>query len=469
VTIDILPDDVLLHIFHFDGLQNLQFRDYELDYEWIWTRDHFRTTTWYIQTWYRLVHVCRRWRSIVFASPNFLHLELVCGPTTRVELTGIWPALPIIIRTVPIVHMPEDYDFNAAIVHVNRVSKMSLHGLSSSQLQRLASAMQEQFPALTHLSLQTVGYSRPAPALPDGFLGGSAPRLRYLELDSIPFPALPNLLLSATDLFGLTLINIPHSGYISPEAIVAALVVLPNLWHLDIEFESPLSRPNQGSRRPQPLTRTALPALTSFFFHGVSEYLEDLVARIDAPLLNSIKITLFHQLIFDIPQFALFMVRTPIFQTFNNDALLDLELNDVRFEQLGHQYSEFKLKISCGKLDWQLSSLAQVLTFFPSLYMVEHLSILDFTISFSSKDIESVQWLEIFQQFTAVKHLSAPRGFLESIALFLQELVEERVLDALPALERLSLIGLRSSGPAQEAIGKFVAARELSGHPVAID
>jgi hypothetical protein len=81
----------------------------------------------------------------------------------------------------------------------------------------------------------------------------------------------------------------------------------------------------------------------------------------------------------------------------------------------------------------------------------------------------STQWLEVFQQFTAVKHLYAPKECAESIALDLQELVGERVTDVLPALESLSLEGLKSSGPIQEAIGKFVAARELSGHPVAVD
>lgn len=45
------------------------------------------------------------------------------------------------------------------------------------------------------------------------FLGGSAPpRLRELW---IPFPGLPNLLSSATDLVALHLLNIPHFGYIS--------------------------------------------------------------------------------------------------------------------------------------------------------------------------------------------------------------------------------------------------------------
>jgi hypothetical protein len=202
VEINIIPDDVLLHIFHFIRIS-----------------PNGSSITAPGSWWIGLVHVCRKWRSVIFASPNFLDLTLVCFLWTRVELTRVWPPFPIIIETVDGV-IPEDYDFNAAIVHPNRVRSITLpYFESSSQLQRLASAMQEPFPALTLLTLGFgVHRNRPnlAPELPDGFL---APRLRYLDLKSIPFPTLPKLLLSATDLVHLTLRGIPHSGYFSPEAI----------------------------------------------------------------------------------------------------------------------------------------------------------------------------------------------------------------------------------------------------------
>jgi hypothetical protein len=194
------------------------------------------------------------------------------------------------------------------------------------------------------------------------------------------------------------------------------------------------------------------------------------VARIDAPLLNFIYITFFHQLIFNIPQFAPFMKHTPIsFQTFN-DAHVDFYSDRVGFRHSGRQH--IRLDISCLELDWQLLSLAQVLTwFFPSIYNVEHLEIRGYPYSLLrwEDEIESIQFLEIIQQFTAVKHISASRGSAQGIALALQELVGERALDALPALERLSLREFQSLGPAREAIGKFVAARDPSGHPVAVD
>ena len=75
--------------------------------------------------------------------------------------------------------------------------------------------MRQQFPALIHLALSLESnFGRVlGPPLPDGFLGGSAPRLQTFKLEKIPFPALPKLLLSATDLVFLELWNVPYSGY----------------------------------------------------------------------------------------------------------------------------------------------------------------------------------------------------------------------------------------------------------------
>ena len=461
-TVNILPDDVLLLIFHFDRVAYLNGLDYvdRLHPSW---------------KWYRLVHVCQSWRSVVFASPNFLDLRLFCGPSTRVELIDIWPPLPIIIKDVVNLPMSEDYDFEAATVHHNRVCEINLHP-TSLQLKRLASALQKQFPALIHLMLDFDDYSsRPAlaPALPDGLLGGFAPSLQSLKLYSIAFPALPKLLLSATDLVRLTLWNIPHSGYISPEAFVSGLAVLVNLRYLTVKFESPLSRPNRESRRPLPPTRTVLPALTRFEFRGVSEYLENLVARIDAPLLDSIWITFFHQLIFDIPQLAQFTRRTARFQALN-EAHVDFDYFGVQVGYLPptRTFDEKSgLRISCREFDWQLSSLAQVLTsFFSSTYMMERLYIYGprNLPSQGQYDIENVQWLEIFHPLTSVKNLYVFKGFAQSITPALQDLVRERGTDVLPALECLYLEDFQLSGPVQEAIEKFVSTRQLLGHPVVI-
>ena len=464
VTINMIPDDVLLHIFYLEGLEDID-------------------RLWYMSWWIRLVHVCWRWRSLIFASPNFLDLRLVCGPWTRQELTGIWPPLPIILTNMVDRPKPEDYNFDVAIAHPNRVCEIHLLHLTSSQLQRMASVMQRQFPALIHLMLDLDGHhGRQAPALSKGFLGGSAPRLQFLTFHSVPFPTLPKLLLSATDLVRLTLRNIPHSGYFSPETIVRSLAVLANLKSLVISFEfservwrrtpAPpigLTRTGQGAT----LTRTVLPALTRFGFQGVSEYLEDFVARIDVPLLKSICITFFYQLIFRIPRLAQFMGRMTRLQA-HKEAHVDIDNYGVQvgsFPTTRAIDERPRLRILCRELDLQLSSLAQVLTsFFPSISMVETLYIFGprYLPPHWQDEIENVQVLEIFRPFTGVKNLYVSERFTQCIVPTLQELVGERVMDVLPSLESLILEGPQRSGPIQEAIGQFVGARQLSGHSVAV-
>ena len=457
-----LPEDVLLPIFHFDRLAYL---DEEGD-----AFPAFRV----FWRWHRLVHVCQRWRSVIFGSPHFLDLRLVCLPGRRMELADIWPPLPIVVTNINSKRtgMLDDYDLDARIVHHDRVCQITLLDLTSLRLQRLASAMQVQFPALTCLILFSPD-RRPALALPDGFLGGSGPRLQFLQFHCIPFPALPKLLLSATDLVQLALQNIPHSGYFSPQTIVTGLAVLANLTFLNIEFESPLSHPDRETRRPPPPIRIALPALTCFYFKGISEYLEDVVARIDAPLLDTIRIIFFHQLVFDIPQLAQFMRRTTRLQP-PNEAHMDFNDYSVQIGSLPPRRDfedKSRLMISCRDLDWQLSSLAQVFTsFFPSIYMVEHLYIPGPREMPSQwQDVtENVQWLEFFHPFTGVKNLYVCKEYAQCIAPALQEIVGERATDVLPALEGFFLEDLPQSGPVQEAIGQFVAARRLLGHPVAV-
>jgi hypothetical protein len=101
---------------------------------------------------------------------------------------------------------------------------------------------------------------------------------------------------------------------------------------------------------------------------------------------------------------------------------------------------------------------------------VEHLYILEKKLSGPrwQDDIESSQWFELLLPFTAVKCLYISSEFTPRIAPTLQELVGERVTEVLPALQTLFLEETMPSGPMQEAIEQWVAARQLAGHPVAV-
>jgi hypothetical protein len=83
-------------------------------------------------------------------------------------------------------------------------------------------------------------------------------------------------------------------------------------------------------------------------------------------------------------------------------------------------------------------------------------------------DMETIQWLELLHSFTAVKYLYMSTEFTPRFAPVMRELVGERATEVLPALQTLFLQGTYPSGPIHEAIGQFVAARQLAGHPVSV-
>jgi hypothetical protein len=82
-------------------------------------------------------------------------------------------------------------------------------------------------------------------------------------------------------------------------------------------------------------------------------------------------------------------------------------------------------------------------------------------------NIQNNQWLQLLHPFTAVKNFYISQRILPLVAPALQELVGERVTEALPAMECLFLEGLRASGFVWNTLRPFVDARQLSTHPIA--
>jgi hypothetical protein len=393
-------------------------------------------------------------------------------------MLDIWPNrdLPIII---------DDWrrwnvaNLTAALKQRNRVCTMNLRvcDIPSSLLQ--LEEFDKPFPMLTHLTLHSRDESG-VPVLTESFLGGSAPRLRFLILRLIPFPALPNLLLSTHDLFELSLWDIPQSGYISPEAMVACLSALTRLHSFSLGFRFPRFRAVQEPERQHPslLTRFVLPALTALKFRGYSEYLEDFVSRINTPLLEHFRPTFLNQLIFDTPQLAHFIGRT---ENLKAPCVAKISFFTKHVELCLYHGMEIDrdriglwLEISCHPSDWQLSSVAQVCrSLLSSIPTLERLMITGVR-PFWHQDIEHAQWLELLRPFTFAKDLGVSWNLVELVAPALRELSREGVIGVLPALQNIFLevvAGLRpppSAEPVQEAIDQFIALRQLSGHPVTV-
>ena len=390
--------------------------------------------------WQWLVHVCRRWRYLVFGSPRRLNLRLRCTPETSTRDTlDVWPALPLTVQAIRTSRMD---NVVAALGQNNRVCRVHLE-IHGGQTEEVLAAMQVPFPELTELQLSSFGGE---PVIPDSFLGGSAPRLQVFDLSDIPFPGLPNLLLSATHLVDLRLSNIPHPGYISPEAMVALLSILSSLKNLSLGFPSPQSRPGRESRNLRPPQPSTLPVLSYLHFEGVTEYLEDLVTSIDTPQLDHLHIKFLNSSRFDCPRLAQFIDCTP--------ALRALDEVHVGFDE-----SEASLKIRYRSSksgpririiiprrrrgDLQLSFIKQVCnSFLHTLSTVEGLYIEhQHQRRFWKNDAtENNLWLGLLLPFTAVKniHLSAYEEFAPGIVTAMRELVGARKRKCCPTCRMFS-------------------------------
>ena len=160
VTIEMLPDNVLLEIFDFYRMADIQ---------------SLRGRPW---RWHKLVHICQCWRQVIFASPLRLDLQLTCSYGTPVRRpSGCWPPLPLAIqygglpgRDPP---APEDDDnIIAAFQHPKRIWKIGLT-LTNTLLKRLEPLVQEPFPNLfmtLHSSIHrlrvVISCAEPTPVFP---------------------------------------------------------------------------------------------------------------------------------------------------------------------------------------------------------------------------------------------------------------------------------------------------------------
>jgi hypothetical protein len=346
----------------------------------------------------------------------------------------------------------------AALGQSNRICEVDLY-LQDWVLGGVLAAMEVPFPELTDLRISSLGIV--PPIFPDSFLGGSVPHLKSFKLGGTLFPGLPNLLLSATHLVELSLIDIES---ISPDAVVAIISALSGLRILSLAFQPHQSYPvsDWQSRSLTLPKRSILPALHKFHFKGVSEYLEDLVTRIDTPQLDEMDTFFFSDISFDCSLLAQFINRSPTLRV-RDEARMQFN-NYIAYVELLAQSGTIQIGIQCEESDRLLSSVAQICNF-----LMHPLS--------SVKDLYIVHqfWRPVDEienalllPFTAVKNLYLSEKSAPGIAAALRELDGGRITEILPNLQNIFVEGLEPTGPFQENIGRFIAARELSDYPVAI-
>jgi hypothetical protein len=453
----------------------------------VWSRDGHRWD------WLRLAHVCRRWRDVISISPHRLDLWILCEsggvPIERILCSSSWSSVPLIVRFKT--SSPRNQssllpdNIAAALRHWDRICEIDL-GLTRPLAGSIVEVIHESpLQALKSLRVTVENATEPPLLIRNTLLGGSAPHLREIKLDGIafPFPAVRQVLSSTNNLVELHLSNIPNDVYFSPDDLITTLSTLVHLESLTIGFHSPASRPPPPppsiTHRPSTKRTITLPSLTHLDFHGASEYLEELVAQIDdPPSLNKITIKLFNQILFEIPRFCQFVSglkalggspSTWIFVTHSAESV------SVMFVQEGKPSNEnYCLGTSCRRLDWQLSFVTQITSQLSPFILssVQSLSIkkkaqhLETPSGEHEEDVDSAQWLELFQPF---RHLTQVHVWEKRlIPGIVQALVDDMAAAGvlLPELSSLHLSGYRKSPSVAKAAEEFVAARRLAGRMV---
>ncbi|KAI0253921.1 hypothetical protein BJV78DRAFT_139451 [Lactifluus subvellereus] len=223
-TIDILPEDVLLEIF--DSYR--QAFEQEPRYEWIWNSKN---------GWFKLAHVCQKWRCVVLSSSSRLHVRLLFTSrrSPRAIMLTRLPPLPILVdysgATIRTLKAENENRVAAALRYPNRACGISING-SHLLSDRVYRAMNRPFPILESFKLIN-GYGlefKPTP-----IFKRSAPSLRRLHLQNVLFTSVSQLLSSTTGLVELDL----DTDTISPAALLTHLQGMPCLRHLQLSVLDP--------------------------------------------------------------------------------------------------------------------------------------------------------------------------------------------------------------------------------------
>ncbi|KAH9002496.1 hypothetical protein EDB83DRAFT_825734 [Lactarius deliciosus] len=342
-----LPDDVLLDVF--DQYRSVMTENWPGSQRW----------------WYTPVHICQRWRQLVFASSVRLNLQLCCTFGTPVDdMIPHSPPFPLVLdygsHILEMWTAEDEFGLLLALQHFPRVSEIALSA-PQLMLAKLTTGMTEVAPRLETLIL----HSRTSEiVLPKQFLGGCAPRLRHLILTGVALSTLQPLLSSAMSIVSLVLERIPTSAHFSPDNLVTQIKAMPFLQTLSISFLSMLPLPGFGGGHVYPQSQVArieLPELTQLIYRGVSAYIEALLSRIWSPRIKDLNVTLFGQPTLDVPLTCEFIHELESFQP--TRVRIDFAETSAHIAVSAPQSTtspDVFLNVSCARPHVQVATMAQL-------------------------------------------------------------------------------------------------------------
>jgi len=461
--INILDDDSLLNIFYL--CRPLLLDEGEENPSHFLEGGNWDRERW----WYKFTQVCRRWRYLILGSASHLGLSLVCTRGTPVAMMLVnSPPLPIIID-----HLGKDRDItsedNAGVMLAlqcrHRVRRIRLR-FPFASLQKLIAAIDWEFPKLEYL------YIGPTPSTHDSGLKlldtFRAPHLRHLVLRGFALPISCRFFTTSVnhDLVTLSLQDVHKSAYFSPSHLLERLFDMSQLETLGITFQ----RRDFGTQLPHMpvMADVTLPKLRWFAFGGGSAYLEALLPRMRAPILEKLQLLFIHQPFFSVPCLHNFMRTTETIGLTSVKFCFHLSGVSVwGYPHEGARSETFYLRVGCEDLSKQVASVVQIFRVLGTVIsVVDHLTLefMRYPLSPTANNrADAAEWRNLLRLFNNVKTLHIDDDFREQIsgALVLDD--GESPMDLLPELKVLKYTTIRVPCYNFHA---FTDARRSTGRPV---
>ena len=410
--------------------------------------------------------VCRRWRYLILGSASYLGLCLVCSRGTPVaEILTHYPPFPLIIFHKDQNHaltLEDERWIMFALEHRDRVRCICLI-MPVPSLQKVIKAMDDKFPILDYLHISPRTRHNAHLALPTTF---RAPQLNFLLLDHFASAIGWPLLTTAVNPVRLVLRWTHPSTKFYPNHLLQVLSLLPRLQDLAISFSSPIpNREIEGHMLHTPnTTLITLPNLSFFEFGGVSAYLEALLSHINAPLLRRLNIIFFNQLSFSVPHLGQFVTITENIRFSRVDFLFYHKAVVVfMFLSASALIPSLSIRVYCDHLDWQVSSMTQILNVLNPLFS----AVVDLSLDYRSQKLsldqhnraDRIQWRDFLGSFRNVQTLRVHNGLVGEVSRCL-ELDGEPVPEILTELKTLVCpIGSRD----EKTFARLVHDREVAG------
>jgi hypothetical protein len=466
-SIHILDDDSLLHVFYLYR-PFLLGEDQDNDaYLWGgnegWDRGRW---------WFKLAHVCQRWRKVILGSASYLELFLVCTNGTPVaDMLAHSLPLPLVVDYLfehDNIAAEEEEAIVLALKQRDRIRRVRLD-MPVTSLQKFIVAIEEEYPILEYLGVMLVEDSGMSLIFPETL---QAPHLRYLTLTDFVLPIGSRLLATAVGLISLCLLVDHPSSYFHPNTLLQWLSFMPQLETILIHHSCPDSNHDvEGQLAHTPIiTPIALPNLHRFTFQGYSTYLEALVNRITTPRLEKLEIIFFNQPTFFIPH-SLQFINTTENLRYNSAGL---GFSDENFMAFFCPHEEFEMYaasifVDCCHLDMQVSSAAQIFNSLSQMFSaVEHLTFEHEEHTRSSEEhnqVDTTEWRRLLSPFRNVKTLRVADGLIEELSRCLQLEDGEPPLELLPGLRELRYSG---SGDTGDRFTSFIDARQNTDRPISL-